>query len=94
MFYERSMYKKYSRSTDREDLVSWEDYLRYRFDYYFSVTAWTKPLLLMSFAFVLIFISTCARTLFLREDFGSAAWSSWTFVADAGQIHKSESNVQ
>ncbi len=84
LFHEKRMYNNYQRSTDKGELVSWEDYIQYRIDFYFSVTSWTKPLLLMSTAFVLIFISTCVRIVFLRESFGTAAWSAWTFVADAG----------
>jgi hypothetical protein len=84
LIHERKLYSTYKRSTDKVERVSWEDYIQYSIDYYFSVTSWTKPLLLMSIAFILIFMSTCARILLLRENFGIAAWSAWTLVADAG----------
>jgi hypothetical protein len=81
LFYERKLYR---RCCSSRDVVSWRDYIEYRLDCYFALTSWTKPLILLTFAYVLIFASTFARVTLLNEDFASASWRSWTYVADSG----------
>ena len=59
-------------------------FIMYRLDYYFSASAYSKPLTLFVLTLGLIIAGGFARTMVRTESIGSAMWHSWGFIADSG----------
>eukprot|EP00164_Ancoracysta_twista_P001485 GFYU01001945.1.p1 GENE.GFYU01001945.1~~GFYU01001945.1.p1 ORF type:complete len:869 (-),score=243.47 GFYU01001945.1:183-2789(-) len=65
--------------------------LAYRVDYYFSVTAMSKPFFLLGSTFFLILVGGVVRAMTSSNALSHAVWQSWIWVADAA-AHADESD--
>lgn len=63
--------------------AGYSEILQYRLDHYFSASKWAKPMLLLSFTFILIVVGALSLAA-LNGDIFNAAWVTWTYVADPG----------
>lgn len=71
---------------DNQNIFSPSEMLQYRMDYYFSTSKWAKVGFLSGLTFILIVVGAALLALFLDDhSISSAAWMSWTFVADPGE---------
>ena len=66
------------------------EFLQYRLDFYLSVSSMSKPLFLLILSFVIILQSSVAIVILTEEDFASAFWKAWTYVADSGNCQSME----
>ncbi|EKX37061.1 hypothetical protein GUITHDRAFT_145302 [Guillardia theta CCMP2712] len=64
--------------------------LLYRLDYFLSSSPYAKLMLLLNITMLAILGGSLLLVLFQGEDFGTALWESWTFVANPG----TQANVQ
>ena len=60
------------------------EFLQYRLDFYLSVSPMSKPMFLLILSFVIILQSSVAMILLTKDDFATAFWKAWTYVADSG----------
>eukprot|EP00960_Hanusia_phi_P077665 768725-Hanusia_phi.AAC.3 len=58
--------------------------LLYRLDYFLSSSPYAKLTLLLNITILAILAGSLLLVLFQGEDFGTALWESWTFVANPG----------
>lgn len=60
------------------------DLLAYRIDFWFSRSKFAKPLALVAATGLLILVGAFALHSVSHQDFPSALWTSWVYVADPG----------
>jgi hypothetical protein len=60
------------------------EFLQYRLDFFLSVSPMSKPMFLLILSFVIILQSSVAMIILTDDDFATAFWKAWTYVADSG----------
>ncbi|KAJ9461348.1 Ion channel CASTOR [Diplonema papillatum] len=77
----------YTNYLARKRLV--RHFVMYRLDYWFSASAYSKPLSLLFLTVFLIVLGGILMYFVKTETVGSAMWHAWAFIADSG-VHAEE----